>query len=155
MKRLIVKACGNSPLEDIRASIEARLPYAQFHESLRSFRILIFEIPDENIDQVKGDVNDCGHKCSWDKTVELDPVDEEVIIEDIETEISSEASQDTTWATSAGGAYRWIRVVQWNGNPVFEYSFDQSTWYKPGIAVTGGAGYTHYCLLYTSDAADE
>ena len=144
MKRLIVKACGNSPLEDIRASIEARLPYAQFHESLRSFRILIFEIPDENIDQVKGDVNDCGHKCSWDKTVELDPVEEEVIIEDIETEISSEASQDTTWATSSGGAYRWIRVVQWNGNPVFEYSFDQSTWYKPGIAVTGGAGYTHY-----------
>ncbi len=144
MKRLIVKACGNSPLEDIRASIEARLPYAQFHESLRSFRILIFEIPDENIDQVKGDVNDCGHKCSWDKTVELDPVEEEVIIEDIETEISSEASQDTTWATSSGGQYRWIRVVQWNGQPVFEYSFNQSTWFKPGNLITGGASYIHY-----------
>ena len=144
MKRLIVKACGSSPLEDIRASIEARLPYAQFHESLRSFRILIFEIPDENIDQVKGDVNNCGHKCSWDKTVELDPVEEEVIIEDVETEVSSEASQDTTWATSSGGQYRWIRVVQWNGQPVFEYSFNQSTWYKPGNLITGGASYTHY-----------
>ena len=144
MKRLIVKACGNSPLEDIRASIEARLPYAQFHESLRSFRILIFEIPDENIDQVKSDVNNCGHKCSWDKTVELDPVDEKIIIEDVETEISSEASQDTTWATSSGGQYRWIRVVQWNGQPVFEYSFNQSTWFKPGNLITGGASYIHY-----------
>ena len=144
MKRLIVKACGSSPLEDIRASIEARLPYAQFHESLRSFRILIFEIPDENIDQVKGDVNNCGHKCSWDKTVELDPVEEEVIIEDVETEVSSEASQDTTWATSSGGQYKWIRVVQWNGQPVFEWSSNQSTWYKPGNLVTGGASYTHY-----------
>ena len=47
MKRLIVRACGNSPLEDIRASIEARVPYAQFDKSLESFRILIFEIPDE------------------------------------------------------------------------------------------------------------
>ena len=59
MKRLIVKACGNSPLEDIRASIEARLSYAQLQESLESFRILIFQIPDENIDQVKNDVHGC------------------------------------------------------------------------------------------------
>ena len=71
MKRLIVRACGNSSLEDIRASIEARLPYAQFHESLESFRMLTFEIPDENIDQVKNDVHGCGHKCSWDQTVSL------------------------------------------------------------------------------------
>ena len=77
MKRLIVKACGNSPLEDIRASIEARVPYAQFYKSLESFRILSFDIPDENIDQVKGNVNDCGHKCFWDTTIELDPVVEE------------------------------------------------------------------------------
>ena len=88
MKRLIVKACGNSPLEDIRASIEARVPYAQFDKSLESFRMLIFEIPDENIDQVKDDVHGCGHKCSWDQTIELDPVEEEVIVEDVETEVS-------------------------------------------------------------------
>ena len=88
MKRLIVKACGNSPLEDIRASIEARVPYAQFYKSLESFRILSFDIPDENIDQVKGDVNDCGHRCFWDTTIELDPIKEEVIVEDIETEVS-------------------------------------------------------------------
>ena len=144
MKRLIVRACGNSPLEDIRASIEARVPYAQFHESLESFRMLTFEIPNENIDQVKNDVNDCGHKCFWDKTIELDPIDEEVIIEDVETEISSEASQDTTWATSSGGQYRYIRVVQWNGQPVFEYSSNQSTWYKPSNLITGGASYTHW-----------
>ena len=80
MKRLIVKACGNSPLEDIRASIEARVPYAQFHESLESFRMLTFEIPDENIDQVKEDVHGCGHKCSWDQIVNLDPVEEEEVI---------------------------------------------------------------------------
>ena len=144
MKRLIVKACGNSPLEDIRASIEARVPYAQFHESLESFRIISFDIPDENIDQVKGNVHDCGHKCFWDTTIELDPVVEEVINLDVETEVSLEASQDTSWATSSGGQYRWFRVVQWDGQPVFEYSFDQSTWYKPGIAVAGGAGYTFY-----------
>ncbi len=144
MKRLIVRACGNSPLEDIRASIEARVPYAQFDKSLESFRILIFEIPDENIDQVKDDVHGCGHKCSWDQTIELDPVEEEVIVEDIETEVSSEANQDTTWATSFGGQYRWFRVVQWDGQPVWEYSFDQVTWYKPSITVAGGAGYTFY-----------
>lgn len=144
MKRLIVKACGNSPLEEIRASIEARVPYAQFHESLESFRIISFDIPDENIDQVKGNVNDCGHRCFWDTTIELDPIKEEVIVEDIETEVSLEASQDTTWATSSGGQYRWFRVVQWDGQPVFEYSFDQSTWYKPGISVGGGAGYQFY-----------
>tara|TARA_B100001769_G_C22109152_1_gene599649 strand:+ start:443 stop:3799 length:3357 start_codon:yes stop_codon:yes gene_type:complete len=144
MKRLIVKACGNSPLEEIRASIEARVPYAQFHQSLESFRIISFDIPDENIDQVKGNVNDCGHRCFWDTTIELDPIKEEVIVEDIETEVSLEASQDTTWATSAGGQYRWFRVVQWDGQPVFEYSFDQSTWYKPGISIAGGAGYTFY-----------
>ena len=140
MKRLIVKACGNSPLEEIRASIEARVPYAQFHQSLESFRIISFDIPDENIDQVKGNVNDCGHRCFWDTTIELDPIKEEVIVEDIETEVSLEASQDTTWATSSGGQYRWFRVVQWDGQPVFEYSFDQSTWYKPGISIAGGAG---------------
>ncbi len=144
MKRLIVKACGNSPLEEIRASIEARVPYAQFHQSLESFRIISFDIPDENIDQVKGNVNDCGHRCFWDTTIELDPIKEEVIVEDIETEVSLEASQDTTWATSAGGQYRWFRVVQWDGQPVFEYSFDQSTWYKPGISIAGGSGYTFY-----------
>ena len=144
MKRLIVKACGNSPLEDIRASIEARVPYAQFYKSLESFRILSFDIPDENIDQVKGNVNDCGHRCFWDTTIELDPIKEEVIVEDIETEVSSEASQDTSWATSVGGQYRWFRVVQWDGQPVWEYSFDQSTWYKPSISVGGGAGYTRY-----------
>ena len=87
MKRLIVKACGNSPLEDIRASIEARLSYAQFHESLESFRILIFEIPDENIDQVKNDVHGCGHKCSWDKTVKLDPVEEELFYSDVDNAV--------------------------------------------------------------------
>ena len=75
MKRLVVKACGRSPLEDIRSSIEARLPYAQFHESYRSFRTLTFDIPDENIDQVKWDVNQCGHKCFWDRTYKLDPVE--------------------------------------------------------------------------------
>ena len=144
MKRLIVKACGNSPLEEIRASIEARVPYAQFHQSLESFRIISFDIPDENIDQVKGNVNDCGHRCFWDTTIELDPIKEEVIVEDIETEVSLEASQDTTWATSSGGQYRWFRVVQWDGQPVFEYSFDQSTWYKPGISIAGGAGFTFY-----------
>ena len=144
MKRLIVKACGNSPLEEIRASIEARVPYAQFHQSLESFRIISFDIPDENIDQVKGNVNDCGHRCFWDTTIELDPIKEEVIVEDIETEVSLEASQDTTWATSVGGQYRWFRVVQWDGQPVFEYSFDQSTWYKPGISIAGGAGFTFY-----------
>ena len=95
MKRLIVRACGNSSLEDIRASIEARLPYAQFHESLESFRMLTFEIPDENIDQVKNDVHGCGHKCSWDQTVSLDPVEEEVIDIDVEGEVNLEASQDT------------------------------------------------------------
>ena len=144
MKRLIVKACGNSPLEEIRASIEARVPYAQFHQSLESFRIISFDIPDENIDQVKGNVNDCGHRCFWDTTIELDPIKEEVIVDDIETEVSLEASQDTTWATSVGGQYRWFRVVQWDGQPVFEYSFDQSTWYKPGISIAGGAGFTFY-----------
>ena len=144
MKRLIVKACGNSPLEEIRASIEARVPYAQFHQSLESFRIISFDIPDENIDQVKGNVNDCGHRCFWDTTIELDPIKEEVIVDDIETEVSLEASQDTTWATSSGGQYRWFRVVQWDGQPVFEYSFDQSTWYKPGISIAGGAGFTFY-----------
>ena len=144
MKRLIVKACGNSPLEEIRASIEARVPYAQFHQSLESFRIISFDIPDENIDQVKGNVNDCGHRCFWDTTIELDPIKEEVIVEDIETEVSLETSQDTTWATSSGGQYRWFRVVQWDGQPVFEYSFDQSTWYKPGISIAGGAGFTFY-----------
>lgn len=144
MKRLIVKACGNSPLEEIRASIEARVPYAQFHQSLESFRIISFDIPDENIDQVKGNVNDCGHRCFWDTTIELDPIKEEVIVEDIETEVSLEASQDTTWATSAGGQYRWFRVVQWDGQPVFEWSTNQVDWYKPYVSIAGGAGYTFY-----------
>ena len=123
MKRLIVRACGNSSLEDIRASIEARVPYAQFHESLESFRMLIFEIPDENIDQVKDDVHGCGHKCSWDQIVDLDPVEEveEVIVEGVESEVSLEASQDTNWVTSSGGITQWVRVVDWNGSPVFEY----------------------------------
>lgn len=144
MKRLIVRACGNSPLEDIRASIEARVPYAQFHESLESFRMLTFEIPDENIDQVKNDVHGCGHKCSWDQTVSLDPVEEEVIDIDVEGEVNLEASQDTNWHTSSGGLTKYVRVVQSNGLPVFEFASSSSgPWSKWGHVTAGGAGYTY------------
>ena len=146
MKRLIVRACGNSPLEDIRASIEARVPYAQFHESLESFRMLTFEIPDENIDQVKNDVHGCGHKCSWDQTVDLDPVEEEVIDIDVENEVSLEASQDTNWTTASGGTYIYVRVVQLDGLDVFQFSFSSgftSPFYWSHIT-GGGAGYTYY-----------
>ena len=145
MKRLIVRACGNSPLEDIRASIEARVPYAQFDKSLESFRMLTFEIPDENIDQVKEDVYGCGHKCSWDTTIELDPIEEEeVIVEDVESEVSLEASQDTNWVTSSGGVTKYVRVVQWNGSPVFEYANSSSgPWSKLVSMTAGGAGYTY------------
>ena len=147
MKRLIVRACGNSSLEDIRASIEARLPYAQFHESLESFRMLTFDIPDENIDQVKNDVHGCGHKCSWDQTVSLDPVEEEVIDIDVESEVSLEASQDTNWVTSSGGTYQYVRVVQSNGSPVFEFSSSSSgPWSKWTHVTAGGAGYTYFFL---------
>ena len=144
MKRLIVRACGNSPLEDIRASIEARVPYAQFHESLESFRMLTFDIPDENIDQVKNDVHGCGHKCSWDQTVSLDPVEEEVIDIDVEGEVNLEASQDTNWHTSSGGLTKYVRVVQSNGLPVFEFASSSSgPWSKWGHVTAGGAGYTY------------
>ena len=145
MKRLIVKACGNSPLEDICASIEARVPYAQFYKSLENFRILSFDIPDENIDQVKGNVNDCGHKCFWDTTIELDPVVEEEGIDiDVESEVSLEASQDTNWVTSSGGVSKWVRVVDWNGSPVFEYGNSSSgPWSKLTSMVAGGAGYSY------------
>ena len=147
MKRLIVRACGNSSLEDIRASIEARLPYAQFHESLESFRMLTFDIPDENIDQVKNDVHGCGHKCSWDQTVSLDPVEEEVIDIDVEGEVNLEASQDTNWHTSSGGINQYVRVVQSNGSPVFEFSSSSSgPWSKWTHITAGGAGYTYSFL---------
>ena len=144
MKRLIVRACGNSPLEDIRASIEARVPYAQFHESLESFRMLTFEIPDENIDQVKDDVYGCGHKCSWDQIIDLDPIEEEGIDIDVEGEVSLEASQDTNWVTSSGGINKYVRVVDWNGSPVFEYANSSSgPWTKLVNMTAGGAGYTY------------
>ncbi len=121
MKRLVVKACGRSPLEDIRLSIEARLPYAQFHESFRSFRTLTFDIPDENIDQVKSDVNQCGHKCFWDRTYKLDPVEgksESVELDSAELNLVN----NTKFASGSGSGTVYVRVNQLNGVNVYEFS---------------------------------
>ena len=121
MKRLVVKACGRSPLEDIRLSIEARLPYAQFHESYRSFRTLTFDIPDENIDQVKWDVNQCGHKCFWDRSYKLDPVEKS----NQSVELNSAdltAIDNTKFASGSSTGTVYVRVNQLSGANVYEFS---------------------------------
>ena len=131
MKRLVVKACGRSPLEDIRLSIEARLPYAQFHESFRSFRTLTFDIPDENIDQVKSDVNQCGHKCFWDRTYKLDPVEgksESVELDSAELNLVD----NTKFASGSGSGTVYVRVNQLNGANVYEFSNSGTgNWFNP------------------------
>ena len=121
MKRLVVKACGRSPLEDIRSSIEARLPYAQFHESYRSFRTLTFDIPDENIDQVKWDVNQCGHKCFWDRTYKLDPVEKSNQSVELDS-VDLTAIDNTKFAAGSGTGTVYVRVNQLNGANVYEFS---------------------------------
>ena len=121
MKRLVVKACGRSPLEDIRSSIEARLPYAQFHESYRSFRTLTFDIPDENIDQVKWDVNQCGHKCFWDRTYKLDPVEKSNQSVELDS-ADLTAIDNTKFAAGSGTGTVYVRVNQLSGANVYEFS---------------------------------
>ena len=137
MKRLIVKACGNSPLEDIRASIEARLSYAQLHESLESFRILIFEIPDENTDQVKNDIHGCGHTCFWDTTIKLDPVEEESNSIQVDNAVLNPLD-NTKFAVSTYTATQHVRVTQVNGQNLYEFSPNGSApWYRSPNVITG------------------
>ena len=137
MKRLIVKACGNSPLEDIRASIEARLSYAQLQESLESFRILIFQIPDENIDQVKNDVHGCGHTCFWDTIIKLDPIEEESNSIQVDNAVL-DPFDNTKFAVSTYTATQYVRVTQVNGQNLYEFSPNGSApWYRSPNVITG------------------
>ena len=89
--------------------------------------ILSFDIPDENIDQVKGNINDCGHRCFWDTTIELDPIKEEVIVEDIETEVwvvdnnSSDGSVNMLQKD-----FPKVKLIANNNNPGFSAANNQA-----------------------------
>ena len=102
-----------------------------------SFRILIFQIPDENIDQVKNDVHGCGHTCFWDTIIKLDPIEEESNSIQVDNAVL-DPFDNTKFAVSTYTATQYVRVTQVNGQNLYEFSPNGSApWYRSPNVITG------------------
>jgi plastocyanin len=135
MKRVVVKVGNSFDLEEAKDHLLGKLSYLIFVEKLRSFDILIFDVPEENVESALGELRTLPpvKKVSWDTEYACHPVvDTNAVSWEHQggEEISGDATAGTRniTATSSGTVY--VKVQNFGGANLYVYSTTQGGVYS-------------------------
>ena len=141
MKRVVVKVTNNSDLEAVKDSILDQLSYLVFVDKLRSFGIVIFDVPEDNEENALSELLglDEVSKASWDTTYSCHPVAENNVSWEHQEgeEIEGSATSGTRNLTSTSSGTIYVKVQNFSGNNLYVYSTTQGGTYSLIANYTG------------------
>ena len=141
MKRVVVKVTNNSDLEAAKDSILDQLSYLIFVDRLRSFEIIIFDVPEDNEETALSDLLSLEEvsKASWDTTYACHPVVESNVawVHQDGEEVSGDATSGTRNITSVSSGTIYVKVQNIGGANLYVYSTTQGGTYSLITNYTG------------------
>ena len=135
MKRVVVKVGNNFNLEEAKDHLLGELTYLIFVEKLRSFDILIFDVPEDNVGEALGELRTLPpvKKVSWDTEYACHPiVDTNAVAWEHQEgeEISGDASVGTRNITATSSGTIYVKVQNIGGANLYVYSTTQGGVYS-------------------------
>ena len=141
MRRVVVKVTNNSDLEVAKKSILDQLSYLVFAEKLRSFGMLIFDVPEDDQPSALSDLRGISsvRKAAWDTNYSLHPVVEANTSWEYgeEEEVEGDATSGTRNITSNTSGTIWVKVQSIGGANLYVYSNSQGGTYNVVANYTG------------------
>ena len=135
MKRVVVKVGNSFNLEEAKDHLLGKLSYLIFVEKLRSFDILIFDVPEENVESALGELRTLPpvKKVSWDTEYACHPVvDANAVSWEHQEgeEISGDATAGTRNITATSSGTIYVKVQNFGGANLYVYSTTQGGVYS-------------------------